>query len=359
MKKRRLLILFGNTSTHRARQHHHKRPIRLQTPPMYRHQSLNPGQILDEFHWRSDYNSSAVPFMLLPSPPPSQTSHPSKVKDSSDPSNILTSSQSSAQLRVSNMNRERRSWGFKLIILVVRQAIASYLADGSDSGILRIQAMSSSLPHFTAPVESRRTGTNLLVSRSGRESSTGDLRGLSSGSVRSSESISSPIVADEVFRRSPVLLLDHQTGHLVLPPVQEPIFECSFNFLQCDRTFTDQGEWLEHSLTHFKDVGPPASNECPFCLQRFMAVNSAKESWKLRMLCVSSHLERGQRIRTAKPDNRLIRYLWENSLIDKVQYRNLSCRSEGQTSPYTVTESRRSRPKQRWNPQGNWQTKGQ
>lgn len=247
------------------------------------------------------------------------------------------------------MNREtRRSWGFKLIFLVAHQAIASYLADRSDSGILRIQAMGSSLPHFTAPVESRRTGTSLLVSPSGRESSTGDLPGLSSGgSVRSSESISSSFGADEVFRKSRILLLDHQTGHLVLPPVQEPIFECSFNFLQCDRTFTDQAEWLEHSLTHFKDVGPPASNECPFCHNRFMVVNSAKESWMLRMLCVSSHLERGQRIRTARLDNRLIRYLWESSLIDMAHYRNLTCRSEGQTAPYTVTESRRSRPKQR------------
>lgn len=246
------------------------------------------------------------------------------------------------------MIRDRRSWGFKLIFLVIRQAIASYLADGSDSGILRMQAMSSSLPHFTAPVESRRTGTSLLVSPSRCESSTGDLPGLSSGgSVRSSESISSSFGADEVFRRSRVLLLDHQTGHLVLPPVQEPIFECPFNFLQCDRTFTDQGEWLEHSLTHFEDVGPPASNECPFCHNRFMVVNSAKESWKLRMQCLSSHLERGQRIRTAKLDNRLIRYLWENRLMDKTLYRNLSCPSEGQTAPYTVTESRRSRPRQR------------
>ena len=282
--------------------------------------------------------------MLLPSPSPSQQLIHLKSKDSSYPSNILPSSQSSAQLTVSNMNGDRRSWGFKLIFLVVDPAIASYLADTSDSGILRIQAMSSNLPHFTAPVKYRRTGTSLLVSPSGRESSTGDLPALSSGgSVRSSESISTSFGVDG----SRFLLLDHENGHLVMPPVREPIFECPFNFSQCDHTFTDQDEWFEHSLTHFKDVGPPTSNQCPFCLDRFIIANSPIESWKRRMICVSSHHERGQRIRSTKLDSRLIHYLWENSLMDIAQYRNLRCRSESQTAPYTVTESRRSRPRQR------------
>lgn len=244
------------------------------------------------------------------------------------------------------MQRDRRSWGFKLIFLVAR--LASYLADCNDPGVQRLQAMSSSLPHITAPVESRRTSTSLLVSPSGGESSTGDLPALSlGGSVRSFESISTSFGVAEFFRRSRLLLLDHQNGHLVLPPVQEPIFECPFNFLQCEHTFNDQVEWFEHSLTHFKDVGPPTSNECPFCLDRFMVVNSPIESWMLRMICVSSHHERGQRIRSAKLDSRLIQYLWENSLMDVTHYRNLLCRSESQTAPYTVTESRRSRPRQR------------
>lgn len=246
------------------------------------------------------------------------------------------------------MHRDRRSWGFKLIFLVARQAIASYLADRNDSGILRMQAMSSRLPHHAAPVESRRTSTSLLVSPSGRESSTGDLPALSSGgSVRSSESISSSLGVDEFSRRSRYLVPDPQNGHLVLPPVQDPIFECPFSFSQCDHTFTNQVEWFEHSLTHFKDVGPPTSNECPFCLVRFMNVNSPIESWKSRMICVSSHHERGQRIRSAKLDSCLIQYLWENRLMDRTEYRNLCCRSESQTAPYTVTESRRSRPRQR------------
>lgn len=246
------------------------------------------------------------------------------------------------------MHRDRRSWGFKLIFLVPRQAIDSYLADPNDPRILRMQAMSSRLPHNAAPVESRRTSTSLLVSPSGRESSTGDLPALSSGgSVRSSESISSSLGVDELSRWSRYLVPDPQNGNLVLPPVQEPIFDCPFSFSQCGHTFTDEGEWFEHSLTHFKDVGPPASNECPFCLVRFKNVKSPIESWKSRMICVSSHHERGQRIRSAKLDSCLIQYLWENRLMDKTLYRNLCCRSESQTAPFTVTESRRSRPRQR------------
>lgn len=269
-------------------------------------------------------------------------------KDSSYPSNILPSSQSWAQLTVSNMNGDRRNRGFKLILLVVSHATASYLADHSDSGILRILAMSSSLPQQTASARSRRPGTSLLVSPSGHESSTGDLPALSSReSVSSSVSISTSFGAPE----SRYLLLDHENGHVVTPPVREPIFECPFNFLDCNNTSTDQDEWIEHSLTHFKEVGPPTSNQCPHCLNRFVVVNSPIESWGRRMTCVSSHYEWGQRIRSTKPDSHLIRYLWENSLMDQAQYRNLRFRSESPTAPYTVTESRRSRPRVRWNPQ--------
>lgn len=231
-------------------------------------------------------------------------------------------------------------------------AIASFLADGNESRILRIQATVSSLPHFTAPAEPRRAGTSLLVSLSGRESSTGGLPGLSLGeSVRSCGSISSCVGVEEISERPRILEQESPEGPLVLPQllVAEPIFECPFNFLQCYRSFTDQAEWFDHSLTHFGNVGPPSLNKCPFCDRHDGQFTSSlpMESWTFRMTVVSWHLRQGARVGTARPDFFLINHLWENNLMSKAQYRNLLCRSESQTAPYTVTETRRSRRQQR------------
>lgn len=221
----------------------------------------------------------------------------------------------------------------------------------------RIQATSSSLPHSNAPSEPRRAGTSLLVSLSERGSSTGDLPGLSlGGSVRSCESICSSFGL-EISERPHTLVQETPDGPLVLPRllVAEPIFECPFNFLQCYHSFRDQSEWFEHSLTHFGKVGPPSLNECPFCERHYGQFTSSipMESWKVRMMFVSSHLRQGARVGTARPDFFLFNYLWENNLMTLAQYRNLVCRSECQTAPYTVTESRRSRRKQHSNPRGN------
>lgn len=231
-------------------------------------------------------------------------------------------------------------------------AIDSFLA-GNDSNILRYQATRSSLPQITAPAESRRAGTSLLVSLSTLGSSTGGcLPGLSQGeSVRSSESISSSLGVNEIFERVRTLVEESPDGPLILPRplVAEPIFECPFNFLQCYRSFTDEAEWFEHSLTHFGNVGPPSLNECPFCDRHYGQFKSSipMESWKFRMMLVSWHLRNGATVATARPDFFLINYLWENNLITPVQYRNVRCQSESQTAPYTVTESRRSRRRQR------------
>lgn len=232
-------------------------------------------------------------------------------------------------------------------------AIASFLADGNEPRILQIQATSSSLPHFNAPTEPpHRAGTSLLVSLSGRESSTGDLPELLlGGSVRSCESISSSHGEHEISERPHTLVQVTPDGPLVLPPplVAEPIFECPFYFLDCFHSFRDQSEWFKHSLTHFGKVGPPSLNECPFCERHYGQFTSSipMESWRVRMMLVSSHIRQGAKIGTARPDFFLISYLWENKLMNEAQYRNLICRSEGQTSPYTVTEPRRPRRKQR------------
>lgn len=187
-----------------------------------------------------------------------------------------------------------------------------------------------------------------MVSLSARESSTGDLPGLSlGGSTRSCESISSSLGEYEISERLHTLVQLTPDGPLVLPPllVAEPIFECPFYFLDCFLSFRDESEWFEHSLTHFGKVGPPSLNECPFCERHYGRFTSSipMESWRVRMMFVSLHVRQGARVGTARPDFCLITYLWENKLMNEAQYRNLVCRSEGPTSPYTVTEPRRSR----------------
>lgn len=227
--------------------------------------------------------------------------------------------------------------------------MASYLADGDGPRMSQIQATSSSLPDFNASPEPRRAGTSLLVSLSECGSSHGDLPGLSLGeSVRSCESIRS--FGIDISERPHTLEQETPDGPLVLPLlVAEPIFECPFHFLECYLSFRDQSEWIEHSLTHFGKVGPPSLNKCPFCDRHYgrFTCSIPAESWKLRMMFVSSHLRQGARVGTARPDFSLINYLWENKLMNKAQYRNLVCRSESQTAPYTVTETKRSRRKQR------------
>lgn len=231
-------------------------------------------------------------------------------------------------------------------------AIDAFLADSNDSRIPRIQARRSNLPHLTAPIEPCRAGTSLLVSPSGRGSSTGGLLGLSVGeSGRPCELISSSFSVNEISKRPHTLVGEVLDGPLVSPPllVAEPIFECPFHFLQCYSSFTDQAEWFKHSLTHFGDVDPPSVNECPFCDRHYGQFTSSKpmDSWKFRMMSVSSHHRQGATVRTARPDFLLINYMWENNLMTKAQFRNLRCRTESPTAAYTVTEPGSSRRKQR------------
>lgn len=217
----------------------------------------------------------------------------------------------------------------------------------------QIQAISSRLPHFNAPAEPHRAGTSLLVSLSGRGSSTGDLPALSlGGSVRSCESITS-FGAHEISERPHHRLVQGRPDSpLVLswPLVAQPLFECPFYFLDCYHSFTDESEWFNHSLTHFGDVGPPSLNECPYCERHYGQFTSSipMESWRVRMMFVAWHLRQGASVGTARPDFFLIEYLWQNKLMTEVQYRNLVCRSESQATAYTLTEkTRRSRRKQR------------
>ncbi|MCJ1349717.1 hypothetical protein MMC31_007958, partial [Peltigera leucophlebia] len=223
MKKRGLLILFGSTSTHRAQQHHHKRPVHVS--PSIPQSPTDVGR--DPITIRQTLVISKRYPTIFP---------------------IITTANMACQA----------------------QAISDYLADTNDPSNQRISATGSSLPPLTGPFESRRTETSMLVSASGCGSSTGGLPGLSSGgSVGSLEgSISSKIGADQLSRSTSRLLSQVDGGGLLVLPrrlVEEPIFECPFYFVECNRTFTDEDEWFEHSLAHFKEVGPPTSNECPFC----------------------------------------------------------------------------------------------
>ena len=43
------------------------------------------------------------------------------------------------------------------------------------------------------------------------------------------------------------------------------LHECAFWFLSCTYISSDEREWTDHSLSHFRGQEPPRSVQCPLC----------------------------------------------------------------------------------------------
>ena len=125
-----------------------------------------------------------------------------------------------------------------------------------------------------------------------------------------------------------------------LPPLrradQDPVLECPFTFLKCFRRFavSDEGEWIQHSLEHFRTnerrprkVDPPKMNSCCFCPQTFRA-SSGIQSWRDRMDHVKVHQQHfGHLLAAARHDFALIEYLWQQRVLSLTDYRQLKPKS--------------------------------
>lgn len=241
-------------------------------------------------------------------------------------------------------------------------AIQTFLNDRtSDSGLQRSIAAQSVLPGYGYRGLPKVTGTSMLLSGGDhtRTSTFQDLAALSQSlSTRSTESESSSL---GIRQLSNLGILDVEPdGTLVLPPLQtRGNLECPFNFLSCILEFDDFDEWVTHSLTHFKDIGPSTSNKCCFCEEIFRMPGKLT-CWRERMKHVAVHHRFGYKLAHARPDFELYAYLWSNRLISDAEYHDLkgNSNSRSQTEAansyqsavlngthvaYTVTNSRRHR----------------
>ena len=166
---------------------------------------------------------------------------------------------------------------------------------------------------------------------SGNES----LAGLTtSTSTRSTRSITTFIGA-RALGRGRLLEPDVEGALQVVPSRNGSILECPFNFLECFLIFPSHNDWLEHSLTHFRDIPPPTTNKCAFCEQEFTATTGRK-SWEDRMDHVALHHQLGHKLAHSRNDLALIRYLWNHRIMADAEYRELVCQSGRPTSSYST-----------------------
>lgn len=214
-------------------------------------------------------------------------------------------------------------------------AIVTYLRDTTDSRLPQRLAEQSIFPTSNGhrgggdhgPPGSS-TGTSMLVAGS-KHTSFSDLAALTtSSSLPASESVQSSLGARQLETPNSRLLAEGEGGVLVVDRVRaEGKLECPFNFLFCRETFSKMEDWVKHSMTHFGKVGPPDSNQCCFCDEKF---NSSTEifSWAKRMEHVAYHHQLGCRLAAARPDFELYAYLWNKRLITDAEYRDLKGNNE-------------------------------
>ena len=204
----------------------------------------------------------------------------------------------------------------------VRSPLQDYLDDGSDSRIPRWLAIQSRLPNlglYQKPgyqgAPRQNPGTSLMMS------GTDSLAALTIGSSNPTTAS----VATEVGERgvdSKQQFLRPRGGVLEVPAPRRQPFECPFHFLYCLLSFISFDDWFSHSLTHFQSIGPPRSNTCYFCEQRFEA-STGRRSWEMLFEHVKLHHELGHTLAHARPNCELYAYLWYNGLISRADYKAL------------------------------------
>ncbi|MCJ1479097.1 hypothetical protein MMC13_007781 [Lambiella insularis] len=138
--------------------------------------------------------------------------------------------------------------------------------------------------------------------------------------VSSAPSVSS--LGERQLRQSRLLEHDQQGALEIAPLRQQVVLTCPFIFLQCLLSFTSVSEWVTHSLTHFKEIMPPNSNQCCFCDKTFKRADG-QQSWREKLEHTALHYQEGHKLPKARPDFELHKYLWENCLIDNVEYKDL------------------------------------
>ena len=116
-------------------------------------------------------------------------------------------------------------------------------------------------------------------------------------------------------------------GSEVLPSRESKSLECPFiRIFNCLRTYSNEKEWICHSLTHLKfhgrNVEPPTSNRCRFCEKDFYSL-TPYQSWVEMMSHLSLHHALGYDLSQARPDYSLLKYLFDHRIVSDAEYRHL------------------------------------
>lgn len=224
-------------------------------------------------------------------------------------------------------------------------AIASYLQDLEGSRMPQTLAQRSTLPHSQEHEASSYhgsppsdIGTSRLPARSDFTQNDSLPALTQAASSRPSQSVSDGMGERQMNRGVRIMVTDPDgaLGPTTLPPLrrpdQDPVLECPFTFIKCFRQFavSNEQEWIQHSLEHFKIKGtrprridPPKINRCCFCPRVFEA-SIGVISWRDRMDHVKIHHQYlGHRLAAARHDFALVEYLWQNSLLSLADYREL------------------------------------
>jgi hypothetical protein len=119
---------------------------------------------------------------------------------------------------------------------------------------------------------------------------------------------------------------------------QETRLGCLFRFLGCTRTFVkNDGEWYEHSKTHFREQSPPNHLRCPysFCAWTVSGIEAWTERWE--------HLQGAHDVMNSgedlceKRDGQLYEHLWKVRVINSAQL--LELRRSGKIRPLSVASA--------------------
>lgn len=182
----------------------------------------------------------------------------------------------------------------------------------------------------------------------------GSLAGLTSASSSGAPESVSSSQGHRYVERNARLLAPDTEGTLWttrLPALRDarldpPVLQCPFYFLHCTKHYAmeNMNEWFKHSLSHFgrqedrrsPSTLPPTSTLCCFCEKVFENTNG-ETCWWERMRHVAWHHHAGHSLAYARPDFKLFRYLYENKIIDNVEYRELSIiRQQPRRSPQNI-----------------------
>ncbi|MCJ1371194.1 hypothetical protein MMC20_002409 [Loxospora ochrophaea] len=205
--------------------------------------------------------------------------------------------------------------------------IQTWLSSNTDSQIVKVIAERSNLfaleswriQNHTQSSKDKE-GTSLLMS--GNDSLTALTR--STGISSAASTITSIQSSIGVRALGAARMLEAgEDGALEIPFSHRPSnLVCPFNFLSCILQFSDYEEWLQHSMSHFGQAGPPRQSQCCFCDAKFHSEDRI-ECWKSRMEHVAVHLKLDYKPKASQPDFELYDYLWVKRLITPTQFKEL------------------------------------